>query len=148
MAGTTAKKTTAAKKTTTAKKTTSAKNTTDTLKLTAAETKMVQLYRKADKDTKAAIVKILEGKAEMQDLLGLLIAAKLGGGSASEKKPGLADLLGKDGGLSDLLGKDGGLGDLLGKDGGLGDLLGKDGGLGDLLGKKDTLSDIMTLLKK
>ncbi len=80
----------AAKKTGTAKKAESAKKTdaktesakqaaSDTLKLTAAEKKLVQLYRKADADTKKAAVALLEGKeASGGDLLGNLLGGALG----------------------------------------------------------------------
>lgn len=76
----TASKTTAAKKTT-AKKT--ASKTTSDLKLTAAEKKLVQLYRKADADTKKTAVSLLEGTASAVDLLKALILAKTGGASNS-----------------------------------------------------------------
>ena len=90
--GTTAAKTTAAKKTTTTAKkptTSTAKKPTSTkkeeeIKLTAAEKKLLELYRAADKNTKDAALKVLKG--EKQDLLSLL------GGS---------DLLGS---VTDLLG--------------------------------------------
>ena len=74
-AKTTAKKTTMAKKTTTAKKTTAAKKpaakkTTTTKKTTtgtsvnvsASEKKLLELYRKADSDTKKAAVALLKGE--------------------------------------------------------------------------------------
>ena len=81
----TAKKTAAAKKTgTAAAKKTSATKKDEGIKLTAAEKKLLELYRAADKNTKEAAVKVLKG--EKQDLLSLL-----GGG----------DLLGS---VTDLLG--------------------------------------------
>lgn len=80
-----AKKTAAAKKTgTAAAKKTSATKKDEEIKLTAAEKKLLELYRAADKNTKEAAVKVLKG--EKQDLLSLL-----GGG----------DLLGS---VTDLLG--------------------------------------------
>lgn len=90
--GTTAAKTSTAKKTaTTAKKpaASTAKKPASTkkeeeIKLTAAERKLLELYRAADKNTKDAALKVLKG--EKQDLLSLL------GGS---------DLLGS---VTDLLG--------------------------------------------
>ena len=89
--GTAAKTSTAKKTTTTAKKpvASTAKKPTSTkkeeeIKLTAAEKKLLELYRAADKNTKDAALKVLKG--EKQDLLSLL------GGS---------DLLGS---VTDLLG--------------------------------------------
>lgn len=80
-----AKKTAAAKKTgTAAAKKTSTTKKDEEIKLTAAEKKLLELYRAADKNTKEAAVKVLKG--EKQDLLSLL-----GGG----------DLLGS---VTDLLG--------------------------------------------
>ena len=81
----TAKKTTTAKKpaASTAKKPAATKKEEE-IKLTAAEKKLLELYRAADKNTKDAALKVLKG--EKQDLLSLL------GGS---------DLLGS---VTDLLG--------------------------------------------
>jgi len=59
-AKTAAKKTTTAKKTTAAKKTSAAK--TSTMKVTAAEKKLVELYREADSETKKDVVKLLKGE--------------------------------------------------------------------------------------
>ena len=56
-----AKKPTAAKKTA-AKKTAAAAKKEEELKLTAAEKKLVELYRAADKSTKEAAVKVLKGE--------------------------------------------------------------------------------------
>ena len=90
--GTTAAKTSTAQKTSTtakkpaastAKKPAAAKKEEE-IKLTAAEKKLLELYRAADKNTKDAALKVLKG--EKQDLLSLL------GGS---------DLLGS---VTDLLG--------------------------------------------
>lgn len=51
---------------------------TDTLELTAAEKKLVELYRKADSDTKKAAVSLLKGeKSEVQKLLGSLFGDSL-----------------------------------------------------------------------
>lgn len=61
----------AAKTAKTAAKKTASK---DELKLSAAEKKLVELYRAADKDTKDAAVKLLKGeKADAGDLLGSLL---------------------------------------------------------------------------
>lgn len=59
-AKTAAKKTTTAKKTTAEKKTSAAK--TSTMKVTAAEKKLVELYREADSETKKDVVKLLKGE--------------------------------------------------------------------------------------
>lgn len=75
---TTAKKTTSsstAKKTTssTAKKTTSSSSGT-TMKLTATEKKLVELYRAADSDTKKAAVSVLKGESTgASDILTTLL---------------------------------------------------------------------------
>ena len=94
---TTAKKTTAKK--TAAKKTTAKTGGTATtsaadLKLTAAEKKLVQLYRKADTDTKKAAVSVLDGSASITDLLGVLLHEKTSAGTSSKPASGLQDLLG------------------------------------------------------
>lgn len=78
----TTKKTTAAKKTTsakasTAKKTTSAsakKSTTGTtsVKLTAAEKKLVELYREASSEKKKEALKVLQGEEDEKSLLEVL----------------------------------------------------------------------------
>lgn len=62
------------------------------MKLTAAEKKLVQLYRKADADTKKTAVSVLEGTASILDLLGSFAHAKTG--NASKTSSGLQDLLG------------------------------------------------------
>ncbi len=56
----TVKKTTTAKKTTAAKKTSASK--TSTMKVTAAEKKLIELYREADSETKKDVVKLLKGE--------------------------------------------------------------------------------------
>ena len=61
-----AKKPTAAKKTA-AKKTAAAAKKEEELKLTAAEKKLVELYRAADKSTKEAAVKVLKGEKSAAD---------------------------------------------------------------------------------
>lgn len=74
----TAAKTSAAKKTT-ASKTSSAKKTTSSkndLELTAAEKKLVELYRAADSDTKKAAVSLLKG--EKTDNTGDILSGLLG----------------------------------------------------------------------
>ena len=76
------KKTTAKK--TTAKKTSSASSAaTSAMKLTAAEKKLVQLYRDADSDTKKEVLKLLspeeetEGDHVLLDVLGDLLGGLL-----------------------------------------------------------------------
>lgn len=60
-------------------------------KLTAAEKKLVELYRAADKSSKENAVKLLKGeKLEVANLLGSL----LGGGSGGGLLDGVTDLLG------------------------------------------------------
>lgn len=50
----------------------------DEFKLTAAEKTLVELYRKADSDTKKNVVSILKGeKSDMQQLLGSLVGSAL-----------------------------------------------------------------------
>lgn len=75
---TTAKKTTAKKvvpasekKTTTAKKTASSSSATSSMKLTAAEKKLVELYRKATDEQKEEAIKALKGEDD-PDLLSVL----------------------------------------------------------------------------
>ena len=105
-AKTTSSKTgTAAKKTSSSKKTSAVKDTIDTLKLTAAEKKLVQLYRKADAKTKKAAVNLLEGDSNAIELIGALLSAKGSGSSGSSGSSGTSDLLnallsGKTGGSS------------------------------------------------
>ena len=83
----TAKKTESAKKTDSAKKKTSSKKEEE-IKLTAAEKKLVELYRAADKETREAAVKLLKG--EKTEAAGLL-SSLLGGGNLLD---GAMDLLG------------------------------------------------------
>ena len=105
-AKTTSSKTgTAAKKTSSSKKTSAVKDTIDTLKLTAAEKKLVQLYRKADAKTKKAAVNLLEGDSNAIELIGALLSDKGSGSSGSSGSSGTSDLLnallsGKTGGSS------------------------------------------------
>lgn len=96
---------TAAKKTSSAKKTFAIKDTIDTLKLTATEKKLVQLYRKADTKTKKAAINLLEGDSNAIELIGALLSAKGSGSSGSSGSSGTSDLLsallsGKTGGSS------------------------------------------------
>ena len=96
---------TAAKKTSSAKKTSAVKDTIDTLKLTATEKKLVQLYRKADTKTKKAAINLLEGDSNAIELIGALLSAKGSGSSGSSGSSGTSDLLsallsGKTGGSS------------------------------------------------
>ncbi|MBR4168951.1 MAG: hypothetical protein IKR47_04400 [Lachnospiraceae bacterium] len=73
-ATTTKKGTTGTKKTTAAKKTTTSASS---VKLTATEKKLVELYRAADADTKKSAMAILKGeKEDMGDLLSTLMNNK------------------------------------------------------------------------
>ncbi len=73
---TTAKTTTATKKTSTAKKTSSASK--DAIELTAAEKKLVELYRAADSETKKKAVAVLKGESsEMGDILTSLLGGAM-----------------------------------------------------------------------
>ena len=75
--------------------------------LTASEKKLVQLYRKADSNTKKAVVKVLDGTAGITDLLGVLASGKsdLLSGLADGKTDFLSELgSGKNDGLAGLLG--------------------------------------------
>ena len=73
---TTTKTTTAAKKTATAKKTSSASK--DAIELTAAEKKLIELYRAADSETKKKAVAVLKGEAsEMGDILTSLLGGAM-----------------------------------------------------------------------
>ena len=83
---TSSSKTSASK--TSSSKTTSSKSKSAgsaSVKLTAAEKKLVELYRKADRDTKKAAVNLLSGKEE--GIAGILAA--LTGGSGSSDLLGL-----------------------------------------------------------
>ena len=78
---TTAKKTAAAKKpATTAKKTTSAKKpatTGSSVKVTATEKKLLELYRAADSDTKKAAMALLKGeKTQLGGILDAILENK------------------------------------------------------------------------
>ena len=78
-----AKKTSsAAKTTTTAKKTSTARKTStagkDAIELTAAEKKLVELYRAADSETKKKAVAVLKGESsEMGDILTSLLGGAM-----------------------------------------------------------------------
>jgi len=74
-------KKTAAKKTTTTKKTTSSASgsKTSSIKVSPAEKKLLELYRKADTETKKAAVKLLKGEGDedaansiLEDILGVV----------------------------------------------------------------------------
>ena len=84
---------TAAKKTSSAKKTSAIKDTIDTLKLTATEKKLVQLYRKADTKTKKAAINLLEGDSNAIELIGALLSAKGSGSTGGSGSSGTSDLL-------------------------------------------------------
>ena len=66
---TTTKKSTAAKKSTTAKKTGSSSAAKTSMKVTAAEKKLVELYREADSEAKKAALKALKGEDDGTDSL-------------------------------------------------------------------------------
>lgn len=74
--------TSAKKKTSSSGKTSSSASS---VKLTAAEKKMLEAYRKADASTKKLALNILEGKASLTDIAGSLLAggALTGSGSSS-----------------------------------------------------------------
>ena len=99
--GKNASKTAASKKKTSASPSTGkAKSASGDLKLSAAEKKLVQLYRKADADTKKTAVAVLDGTASAKDLVLSYIQAKTGNaGKTSSSGSGknasnLQDLLG------------------------------------------------------
>ena len=66
------------------KKKTSASSSDADQKLTAAEKKLVRLYRKADAQTRKTAVALLEGTAGAGDLIGALLAGKTGSASSSQ----------------------------------------------------------------
>ena len=70
----------------------SATKSTSELKLSAAEKKLVQAYRKADADTKKTALALLEGKASALDLLSAYVSGKAG--TSSDSGSGLQDMLG------------------------------------------------------
>lgn len=71
---TTAKKTSTSKKTTTAKKTTSSGSS---VKVTATEKKLLELYRAADADTKKAAMALLKGeKSQLGGVLDAILENK------------------------------------------------------------------------
>lgn len=78
----TAKKTTTAKKpaaakTSTAKKPAASKSTGSSVKVTAAEKKLLELYRAADADTKKAAVALLKGeKSQLSGILDSILENK------------------------------------------------------------------------
>ena len=86
----TAKKpaTTAKKPTTAAKKPAGTAKKEEEIKLTAAEKKLLELYRAANKETREAAVKVLKGE-KIED--GGLLSSLLGGGNLLD---GAMDLLG------------------------------------------------------
>ena len=99
--GKNASKTAASKKKTSASPSTGkAKSASGDLKLSTAEKKLVQLYRKADADTKKTAVAVLDGTASAKDLVLSYIQAKTGNtGKTSSSGSGknssnLQDLLG------------------------------------------------------
>ncbi len=59
----------AAKGTSSSKKTSSSSSSGSTMKVTATEKKLVELYRKADADTKKAVLKQLKGEDTMTDAI-------------------------------------------------------------------------------
>lgn len=88
---TTAKKTSTAKTSTTAKKT----STADTLKLTATEKKLVELYRSADSDTKKTAMNILKGEPlDVPTILSSLMNRADSSSSSDDDNGLLGSLLG------------------------------------------------------
>ena len=88
-ASTYGKESTAKKASATAKKTSTTTKKDEEFKLTAAEQKLVELYRAADTDTRKKVTSILKGEdTGADDLLGSLLGS-IGG------LDGIADLLGK-----------------------------------------------------
>ena len=99
--GKNASKTAASKKKTSASPSTGkAKSASGDLKLSAAEKKLVQLYRKADADTKKTAVAVLDGTASAKDLVLSYIQAKTGNAGktsfsgSGKNASNLQDLLG------------------------------------------------------
>jgi len=75
---TTAKKTTTAKKATTTAKKTTATASKNAVELTAAEKKLVELYREADSETKKKAVAVLKGEqTDTGDILTSLIGTAM-----------------------------------------------------------------------
>ena len=71
------KSTTTKKKTTATKSSTSAKSSTTSVKVTAAEKKLLELYRKADAETRKSALKVLKGEDDgsdslLEDILGVV----------------------------------------------------------------------------
>lgn len=78
---TTAKKTTTAKKATTTAKKTAATAGKNAVELTAAEKKLIELYRAADSDTKKKAVAVLKGEqADAGGILANLLGDQAGNG--------------------------------------------------------------------
>lgn len=74
---TTAKKTTTAKKPSTAEKPAASKSTGTSVKLTATEKKLLELYRAADADTKKAAMALLKGeKSQLGSILDSILENK------------------------------------------------------------------------
>ena len=73
--GTTAKKTAAAKKNTAAKKSTAS---TASIKVTAAEKKLLELYREADAETRKNVLKLLRGEQDADDAADSILEDILG----------------------------------------------------------------------
>jgi len=67
--GTSEKKTTTAKKTTSTKKASSSSASKTSVKVTATEKKLLELYREADSDTKKDVMKLLKGGDVDEDSL-------------------------------------------------------------------------------
>lgn len=77
-AANTKKTTTAAKKTTTTAKKTTTTASKNAVELTAAEKKLIELYRAADSDTKKKAVAVLKGESsEMGDILTSLLGGAM-----------------------------------------------------------------------
>ncbi len=72
--GTAAK--TSSQKTSSAKKKTSSASSGSTIKVTAAEKKLIELYRAADADTKKAVTNLLKGESSSGSLLSGILGSK------------------------------------------------------------------------
>lgn len=87
-----------AAKSSTAKKTTSTKTTSGSksIKVTASEQKLLELYRAADSDTKKAAVSLLKGKTPgMADIIGKLLGSSGKSDLLGTLLDGAKDALGK-----------------------------------------------------
>ncbi|MDO4650484.1 MAG: helix-turn-helix domain-containing protein [Eubacteriales bacterium] len=79
----------------TAKKPSTAKTSDQGVRLTAAEKKMLTLYRKADVVKREIVIKILESETDNSGVLGSILNSKTGGDTLSMLLNGAKELLGK-----------------------------------------------------